>query len=107
MSSDNPTADRLLNDARKKSADQAKPPLALAGIGIGAVGVLLGIIGLPGTGVTPMTLPIICWVTGVIAAVLAVVVLKKQVGVKWAKLALVLGVASILVGTFLFTYYIA
>jgi uncharacterized membrane protein len=103
MTSDNPTADRLLNDARKKTAAQEKPLLAQIGVGIGALGVVLGLVSL--AILSPVSSPAVAWVTGAVAAILGGISLQRGAAVKLAKIALVLGVVAILVGTFRFTLW--
>jgi hypothetical protein len=99
MSSDNPTADRLVSDARKKTASQGSPVLAWIGIAIAVVGAAcLVLIGDATQGATAG------WVTGAIAAALGATSIKKGVAGNLAKVALVLGVIVILVATFIFCY---
>jgi len=94
MSSDNPTADRLLDDARKKTAARQSPVLAGIAIAIAIVGaVCLVVLGdatqAASTG----------WSTGAIAVALGAASIKRDAAVKLAKAALVLGVLVILVAT--------
>jgi hypothetical protein len=96
MTSDNPTADRLLNDARKKTAAQERPLLAQIGMALGAIGIVSGPL-VPGAG----------WGLGLIAAVLGGVSLQRPAVAKLAKIALVLGIGAILVATFRFSLYMA
>lgn len=105
MSSDNPTADRLVNDARKKTASLGSPLLAQIGVGIGALGVVLGLVSL--AFLSPVSSPAVAWGTGAIAAVLGGISLQRGAAVKLAKIALVLGIVAILVGTFRFTLLVA
>ncbi|HTK61804.1 MAG TPA: hypothetical protein VL595_05475 [Pseudonocardia sp.] len=99
MSSDNPTADRLVSDARKKTASEGSPVLAGIGIVLAVAGAIaLILIGDATQGATAG------WITGAIAAALGATSVKKGVAVKLAKVALVLGVLVILVATFVFCY---
>jgi hypothetical protein len=100
MTSDNPTADRLLNDARKKTASLESPLLAQIGIGIGALGVVLGLVSL--AFLSPFSSPAVAWGTGIIAMLLGGISLKRGAGGNLAKIALILGVAAFLIGTFRF-----
>jgi hypothetical protein len=96
MTSDNPTADRLLNDARKKSAAQESPLLAQIGMALGAIGIISGAF-VPAAG----------WGLGLIAAVLGGITVQRPAVAKLAKIAIVVGVVAILVATFRFSLYMA
>ena len=96
MTSDNPTADRLVSDARKKTAAQESPRLATIALVVGGLGVILGsLVAAAG------------WVLGAIAIGLSGMSLKRGAGVKLAKIGVIVGVVAVLVGTFCFTYYVA
>ena len=107
MSSDNPTADRLVSDARKKTAAQDNPRLAQIGLAAGALG-LVAVLALAATSIsTTLVHPLVGWVLGAAAVGLGGSSLKSPAAAKLAKIALVLGVLAILVGTFFFTLRIA
>jgi hypothetical protein len=96
MSSDNPVADRLLNDARKKGAREQSPTLAIIGIVVGAVGVVGAFLS-----------PIVGWVLGAVAIGLGVPGVQRPTSAKQSKIAMLAGAAAVLVGVFFFTKYIA
>ncbi|MGQ0481506.1 MAG: hypothetical protein ACT4O0_10850 [Pseudonocardia sp.] len=96
MTSDNPTADRLLSDARKKTAQLESPLMAQIALALGVLAVISGAL-----------VPIAGWVLGALAAGLAVVSIQRVVAVKLARIALIAGIAGILVATFRFSLYIA
>ncbi|GAA4539526.1 hypothetical protein [Pseudonocardia xishanensis] len=89
------TADRLLADARKKTARQQSPAL-------GKIALIVGIIALV---VSPIS--IAGWVGGVAALVLGGLAVRNPETAKPAKIAMALGFAAILVGVFFFTMNIA
>ncbi|WP_028926612.1 hypothetical protein [Pseudonocardia acaciae] len=96
MTSDNPVADRLVTDARKKTERLQSPALAKAALIVGALGV-----------VAAALMPIAGWVLGAVTIGLGVPGMQREVSAKQAKIAVVLGVAAILVGVFFFTLRIA
>lgn len=99
MSSDNPTADRLLDDARKKSASQESPILAYIGLAVALVGLIcLAVLG------DATQAAVAGWVTGAVAVGLGTASVKKGAAVKLAKSALILGILAILGATFIFCY---
>ena len=95
MTSDNPVADRLLSDARKKGARQENPTLAKAALIVGVVALLASPISIAG------------WILGAIAIGLGVPGFQQPLTAKNSKIAVGLGVAAILVGVFFFTMNIA
>jgi O-antigen ligase len=95
MTSDNPVADRLLSDARKKTARLENPALAKAALIVGVVAVLASPVSIAG------------WILGAIAIGLGVPGIQRPVSAKRAKIAVALGVAAILIGVFFFTWNIA
>lgn len=95
MSQDHSVADRLVTDARKKTARQESPVLAKAAMIVGIIAALVSPISIAG------------WATGVVAIVLGGTALSRKVEVQKAKIGLVLGVVAILVGVFFFTLNIA
>ncbi|MDQ2706415.1 MAG: hypothetical protein M3Z25_01680 [Actinomycetota bacterium] len=97
MTSDNPTADRLLSDARKKTAALESPMLAYIGIALAAIGLIVG----------ATVIPLVGWVLGAAAVALGGVSLKRDVAVKLARIALLIGVVAILATTFNVTWVYA
>lgn len=95
MSSDNIVADRLLNDARKKSAKQESPALGKAALIVGIIAVIASPISIAG------------WILGATTLGLAGAAIRRPVSAKQAKIAMALGVAAILIGVFFFTLSIA
>jgi hypothetical protein len=95
MSSENTVADRLLTDARKKTARQEKPASGKAALIVGVVALL----------VSPVS--ILGWIVGAVAVGLGVVAARGPATAKQGKIAIALGVAAILVGLFFFTLNIA
>jgi hypothetical protein len=93
MSSDNPTADRLVGDARKKTASLESPRLAQIALGIGIVGLIGALLS-----------PLAGWILGAIAAGMGTASIKRGIAVKIAKIALILGVLAILGATFNFCW---
>ncbi|MFC5996615.1 hypothetical protein ACFQE5_20620 [Pseudonocardia hispaniensis] len=91
MSSENTVADRLLTDARKKTARQESP-------GIGKAALIVGIIGLI---ISPIS--ILGWIGGLVALGLGAAGVSRPAAAKQAKIALVLGVAALVVATFFYT----
>ena len=96
MTSDNPVADRLVTDARKKTERLQSPILAKAAL-------IVGIVGLLAAGF----MPIAGWVLGAVTIGLGVPGMQREVSAKQAKIAVLIGVAAILVGVFFFTLKIA
>ncbi len=95
MSSENNVADRLLTDARKKTAKQES-------VGLGKIALIVGVIALIASPIS-----IAGWVLGAAAIVLGVISVRRPTSTKLAKIAIGLGVAAILVGVFFFTLNIA
>lgn len=96
MSSENDVADRLLNEARKKTARQQDGSmLGKIALGIGIVAAL----------VSPIS--ILGWVFGLAAVGTGVAAVRRPASAKLAKIAITLGVLAILVGVFFFTLNIA
>ncbi|MGI8815539.1 MAG: hypothetical protein ACR2G2_09780 [Pseudonocardia sp.] len=94
MTSDNPTADRLLSDARKKTAALESPMLAYIGIALAAIGLIVG----------ATVIPLVGWVLGAAAVALGGVSLKRDMAVKLARIALIIGALAILAATFNLTW---
>ena len=95
MSQDNTVADRLLEDARKKTAKSESPTLGKVALIVGAVALL----------VSPIS--ILGWVVGAVAIGLGAAAVRRPAAAKQAKIAMALGFAAILVGVFFFTMNIA
>ena len=96
MTSDNPTADRLLSDARKKTAQRESPLLAQIALVVGALAIVGGAL-----------VPVVGWALGAVAAGMATVSIQRVAAVKLARIALIVGFAAILVATFRFTLFLA
>lgn len=95
MSSENTVADRLLNDARKKTAKSESTTLGKVALIVGALALLASPISILG------------WVFGATAIGLGGAAVRRPVSEKQAKIAMFLGLAAILVGVFFFTLNIA
>ncbi|MHA6796100.1 hypothetical protein ACVGVM_21685 [Pseudonocardia bannensis] len=95
MSTENTVADRLLEDARKKTAKQESPALGKAALIVGIIAVLASPISLAG------------WILGVAALGLGGAAVRRPAAAKHAKIAMVLGFAALVVATFFFTLVIA
>jgi hypothetical protein len=95
MSTENTVADRLLADARKRAAKGESPALAKAALIVGVVALLLSPISIVG------------WIVGAVALGLGTAAVRRPVSVKQAKLAMVLGLAAILIGVFFYTLNVA
>lgn len=95
MSSENTVADRLLTDARKKTAKSEDPRMGKIALIVGALAVL----------VSPIS--VLGWIAGASAVGLGGVALSRPVSAKNAKIAIALGVAAILIGVFFFTLNVA
>jgi hypothetical protein len=95
MSSENNVADRLLADARKKTAKQEGAQLGKISLIVGVIALLASPISLAG------------WVLGVATIVLGGIAVRRPLTAGPAKIAIGLGVAAIFVGVFFFTLNIA
>jgi hypothetical protein len=91
MSSENDVTDRLLSEARKKTAKQDSSTM-------GKVALIVGIIA-----VIASPISILGWILGAAAVGTGVVAVRRPVSQKRGKIAIVLGVVAILVGVFFFT----
>jgi len=96
MSSENPVADRLLNDARKKSARAENPALTMAAMITGVLGLLAA-----------YWVPLVGWILGVVSVGLAVPGVRVPDAGTRVKIAMVIGAGSILVGVYSFCQAIA
>lgn len=94
MSTDN-TTDRLLAEAREKTAsdDSPKP---------GKTALIVGVIALIGSPIS-----IVGWTLGAVAVGLGFAAAKKPASAKQAKIAMGLGAAAILIGLFFFNLNLA
>jgi hypothetical protein len=88
MSTENTVADRLLQEARRRTAKNESPRL-------GKVALIVGVIALI---VSPVS--ILGWIGGVTALCLGGAAARRPVSTKHAKIAMYLGAAAILVGVF-------
>ena len=95
MSTDNTVADRLLEDARKKTAKSESPTLGKAALIVGVIALL----------VSPIS--ILGWIGGAVTIGMGSAAVRRPAAAKQAKIALTLGVAAILVGVFFYTLNIA
>lgn len=91
MSSDKSVADRLLDDARAKTAREAQPKLGKVALIVGVVALLASPISIAG------------WVLGASALILGLIAARNPETAKPAKIAMVLGAAAVFVGIFFFT----
>jgi hypothetical protein len=95
MSSDNSVADRLLGEARRKTARNESPALGKAAMIVGIVALVVSPISIAG------------WAVGATAVGLGVTALRRTAPPKQAKIGICLGVAAILIGVFFYTLVIA
>lgn len=95
MSQENTVADRLLAEARRKTARQQSPVL-------GKVALVIGIVALVASPIS-----IVGWVGGLAAIGVGLAAVRNPDTAKLAKIAMGLGFAAILVGVFFFTLNIA
>ena len=95
MSSENDVADRLLSEARKKTAKQDSPKMGKVALIVGIIAVI----------VSPIS--ILGWIFGAAAVGTGVVAVRRPISAKRGKIAIVLGVVAILVGVFFFTLSLA
>ena len=95
MSSENTVADRLVNEARKKTARTGSPKLGKAALIVGMLAVL----------VSPIS--VLGWVVGAVALGMGYTAAQRPVSQKRGRIAMVLGFAAILIGVFFYTLVIA
>ncbi|NMH99055.1 hypothetical protein [Pseudonocardia acidicola] len=95
MSTENTVADRLVDDARKKTAKQESPTLGKAGLIVGIIAVIASPVSIAG------------WILGLAALVLGAVSVRRPMSAKQAQIAMVLGFAALVVATFFFTRNLA
>lgn len=99
MSTENSVAERLLTDARRKTARQASPILARVALGVSILAMLVSPIGVFGWPAA--------WAVGLIAIILGAIAAQRSVAKTPAKIACALGFLAICIGTFLFTLMIS
>jgi hypothetical protein len=95
MSSDNSVADRLLNEARRKTARTESPKLGKAALIVGVIAVV----------VSPIS--ILGWIVGATALGMGYSAAQRPVSQKRGRIAMVLGFVAILIGVFFYTLVIA
>jgi hypothetical protein len=95
MSSENSVTDRLLNEARKKTARTGSPKLGKAALIVGVLAVI----------VSPVS--ILGWLVGAVALGMGYSAAQRPVSKKRGRIAMVLGFAAILIGVFFYTLTIA
>lgn len=95
MSSENSVTDRLLNDARKKTARTGSPKLGKAALIVGVLAVI----------VSPVS--ILGWLVGAVALGMGYSAAQRPVSRTRGRIAMVLGFAAILIGVFFYTLTIA
>ena len=95
MSSENSLTDRLLNEARKKTARNESPVLGKAALIVGVIAVV----------VSPVS--ILGWLVGGTAAGMGYAAFRRPVSMRRGKIAMMLGFAAILIGVFFYTLSIA
>ena len=91
MDSDNTVADRLVGDARRKTAKHQSP-------GLGRTAMIIGIVALV---VSPIS--IAGWIVGATAVGVGIAAVRRPVPPKQARIGIILGAAAILVGVFFYT----
>ncbi len=95
MSSENDVADRLLAEARKKTAKQESPKLGKISLIIGIIAVIVSPVSIAG------------WVFGLAAVGTGVTAVRRPNPTKQPRIAIALGVLAILVGVFFYTLNVA
>jgi hypothetical protein len=95
MSSQNTIADRLLEEARKKTAKSESPLLGKVALIVGVTAVLVSPVSLLG------------WIVGAVAIGTGAAAARRPVSVTQARIAIALGAAATLIGVFFFTLNIA
>jgi uncharacterized membrane protein HdeD (DUF308 family) len=99
MSTENPVAQRLVNDARKKTARQGSPLLARIALGISVLALIS----------TPFLLygyPLV-WAVGGAAVITGGIAVQRSVSKKTAWAACIIGFVAICAGTFIYTLLIS
>ncbi|GAY12373.1 hypothetical protein [Pseudonocardia sp. N23] len=94
---ENAVADRLLSEARKRTAHQQKAPT-----GRGKIAMIVGIVALVASPIS-----IAGWVFGLVTLGMGISAVRRPDQAKLAKIAIALGAAAIFVGTFFYTLSIS
>jgi hypothetical protein len=95
MSSDNTVTDRLIDDARKKTAKNESPALGKAAMIVGIVALIVSPISIAG------------WIVGAVALGMGIAAVRRAAPRKQAKIAIGLGAAALFIATFFYTLAIA
>jgi hypothetical protein len=95
MSTENTIADRLLEEARKKTAKSESPALGKAALIVGAFALFVSPVSIAG------------WIFGAVTIGLGLAAARRPVSARKAKIAMLLGGAAILIGVFFYTLNIA
>ena len=95
MSQDNTVADRLIDDARKKTAKNASPTLGRVAMIVGIVALIVSPISIAG------------WLVGAAALAMGITAIRRDAPRKQPKIAIGLGTAALFIATFFYTLAIA
>lgn len=95
MSSENTVADRLLTEARRKTARQQRPVLGTAALALGVLAVLASVYSLAG------------WIAGGIALAVGGYATTRPDTARQGRIAMVLGFVALVISTFFFTLVLA
>jgi hypothetical protein len=95
MTSDNSVADRLLEEARRRTARHESPTIGKVAVGLGALALL----------VSPVS--ILGWLVGAIAIGTGATATQRPVAAGRGRIAIALGAAAVLVGVFFFSLNVA
>jgi hypothetical protein len=95
MSAEKTVTDRLLQDARRKTAQQESPTLGRVALGFGILAVLASPISIAG------------WVLAVITLAVALVAQPRPASARHARIAFFLAGAAVLIGVFFFSLSVA
>jgi predicted transporter len=95
MSTENTIADRLLEEARRKTAKSESPTLGKAALIVGVIALFVSPVSIAG------------WIFGAVTIGLGAAAARRPVSARKAKIAMLLGSAAILIGVFFFTLNIA
>jgi hypothetical protein len=95
MSTENTIADRLLEEARRKTAKSESPTLGKAALIVGVIALFVSPVSIAG------------WIFGAVTIGLGAAAARRPVSARKAKIAMLLGSAAILIGVFFYTLNIA
>jgi hypothetical protein len=95
MSTENTIADRLLDEARKKTARSESPTLGKAAFVVGVIALLVSWISILG------------WIVGATAVGLGAAAVRRPVSERRGKIAMAMGGGAILIGVFFYTLNLA